>query len=164
MKVEDLIVGNSYYHTIDGDMDNAKVVRYLGHFLPGVYRFKTKDLVETPLTKAQIESTNFGIAVAYDNNFETAIEEFCKNARKGVSETLLSRSNTHGNFGSNGKTMQSLKDICREGDTWPELKPHQKEAIDMICHKIGRIVNGDGQFKDHWHDIVGYATLVEEEL
>jgi len=34
----------------------------------------------------------------------------------------------------------------------------------MICHKISRIVNGDPNYKDSWHDIIGYAKLIEDKL
>ena len=34
----------------------------------------------------------------------------------------------------------------------------------MIFHKIGRIVNGDPNYADSWHDIAGYAKLVEDRL
>jgi hypothetical protein len=38
------------------------------------------------------------------------------------------------------------------------------EALDMIAHKIGRIVNGDPMYDDSWRDIAGYATLVEKHI
>ena len=34
----------------------------------------------------------------------------------------------------------------------------------MIASKIARIVNGDPDYADNWHDIAGYARLVEKEL
>jgi hypothetical protein len=34
----------------------------------------------------------------------------------------------------------------------------------MIQHKIARILNGDPTYTDNWHDIAGYATLVEQHL
>jgi len=40
----------------------------------------------------------------------------------------------------------------------------QWEALEMIVHKIGRIVNGDPDVTDHWVDIAGYATLIAERL
>jgi len=40
----------------------------------------------------------------------------------------------------------------------------QREALDMICHKIARIVNGNPDYADSWTDIAGYATLVAERL
>jgi hypothetical protein len=40
------------------------------------------------------------------------------------------------------------------------LHADQQEALDMICHKIGRIINGDANYDDSWRDIAGYAQLV----
>ena len=34
----------------------------------------------------------------------------------------------------------------------------------MIVHKIGRILNGDPEFHDSWHDIVGYAQLAADRV
>ena len=34
----------------------------------------------------------------------------------------------------------------------------------MIQHKIARVLNGDPNYPDNWHDIAGYARLVEREL
>jgi len=34
----------------------------------------------------------------------------------------------------------------------------------MILHKIARILNGDPEYSDNWHDIAGYATLIEVAL
>ena len=34
----------------------------------------------------------------------------------------------------------------------------------MIFHKIGRIINGDPDYADSWHDIAGYAQLVANRL
>ena len=44
------------------------------------------------------------------------------------------------------------------------LTPDQQEALDMIFHKIGRIVNGDPDYADSWVDIAGYAKLVADRL
>jgi hypothetical protein len=42
--------------------------------------------------------------------------------------------------------------------------PIQVEALEMIAHKIGRILSGDPNHQDHWDDIAGYAKLVSERL
>ena len=81
-----------------------------------------------------------------------------------VSSTLASRADTHGSFIENGKLMQDLKDKCRDAPNWYKLTPHQREAVDMICHKLGRILCGNPNHSDHWHDIAGYATLVDKLL
>jgi hypothetical protein len=44
------------------------------------------------------------------------------------------------------------------------LAPDQQESLDMILHKIGRIVNGDPDYDDSWVDIAGYAKLVADRL
>jgi hypothetical protein len=44
------------------------------------------------------------------------------------------------------------------------MAPDQREALDMIAHKIGRILNGDPDYSDSWRDIAGYATLVADRL
>jgi hypothetical protein len=38
------------------------------------------------------------------------------------------------------------------------------EALDMIAVKISRILTGDPNYSDNWHDIQGFAKLVENRL
>jgi hypothetical protein len=38
------------------------------------------------------------------------------------------------------------------------------ETLDMIAHKIGRIIAGNAAEPDHWRDIAGYAQLVANRL
>ena len=46
---------------------------------------------------------------------------------------------------------------------WAKLEQTQRESLDMIAHKIGRILAGDPDFRDHWDDIAGYAKLVADK-
>jgi hypothetical protein len=39
-----------------------------------------------------------------------------------------------------------------------------REALEMLAHKTGRILNGDPAYADSWHDIAGYVRLVEQRL
>lgn len=82
-----------------------------------------------------------------------------KDPSRGV---LNERGSTHGDFEQNGIIMQQLKSAMRYHEGWKELNPYQREALEMIQHKIGRILCGDPNFQDHWTDIAGYARLVEE--
>ena len=41
--------------------------------------------------------------------------------------------------------------------------PHRM-ALYMIASKMARIVNGDFNYRDNWHDIGGYSKLVEDLL
>ena len=38
------------------------------------------------------------------------------------------------------------------------------EALDLIASKIGRMLSGNLNYIDNWHDIAGYATLIENRL
>ena len=62
--------------------------------------------------------------------------------------------------------MQGLKRLladhaAKHGKTFAD---DQWEALEMIVHKIGRIVNGNPDKVDHWVDIAGYAKLIADRL
>lgn len=76
------------------------------------------------------------------------------------SEQLLKeRDRTHGDFEENSAVAQDIKTLIRGCSNWSLMSPSHKEALDMIAHKIGRIMAGDWTHQDHWDDIVGYAKL-----
>lgn len=77
---------------------------------------------------------------------------------------IAERGSRYGKFKDGADIMQSLKDTMRDVDGWNNLTASQKEALDMIQHKIGRILNGDPTYDDSWKDIAGYATLIVNEL
>lgn len=81
-----------------------------------------------------------------------------------LQETLTQRGNRYGTFNDNANTCQYIKDFMRKHNSWLDMTPYQMEALDMIAHKIARILNGDPSYIDSWHDIAGYATLVENIL
>lgn len=78
--------------------------------------------------------------------------------------TLEERGTTHGDFSDNSRAAQELKRVMQSHQNWEHLTDVQKEAIHMICHKLGRVAAGDPNHKDHWLDLAGYATLVSERL
>lgn len=81
-----------------------------------------------------------------------------------IGKILDERQKTHGNFKTHAQTAQNLKATMRATKKWNELEWEQKEALEMIAHKIARILSGNADFQDHWTDISGYATLVGREL
>lgn len=82
-----------------------------------------------------------------------------------TTEALITeRGSRYGKFKDGAEIMQSLKDTMRDVGGWNNLTASQKEALDMIQHKIGRILNGDPTYDDSWKDIAGYATLIVNEL
>lgn len=78
-------------------------------------------------------------------------------------ELLKERAKTHGSFKHHATITQSLKanlqDSCRGQLHYGTLCPEHREALEMIVHKIGRIIAGNPNVKDHWDDIAGYARL-----
>ena len=82
-----------------------------------------------------------------------------------IRETLGSRAKDYGHFRDGAALMQALKATARGWPGWEgRMAPYQREAVDMILHKLGRILNGNPDHIDSWHDIAGYATLVERIL
>lgn len=84
----------------------------------------------------------------------------------GVEQTLNERGSRYGRFAGHAEITQALKNVihaelCKRKKV---LADDQQEALDMICHKIGRIINGDPDYADSWHDIAGYASLVDSRL
>ena len=79
---------------------------------------------------------------------------------------LAERGSRYGLFVDHAAITQELKNlIYRHADRMgKDFAPDQAEALDMICHKIGRIVNGDPNHYDSWADIAGYAKLVSDRL
>jgi hypothetical protein len=58
----------------------------------------------------------------------------------------------------------SLKQTLGETLGWQRLSPDKKEALEMIQHKIVRILNSDPEFHDSWHDIIGCAKLAADRV
>lgn len=81
-----------------------------------------------------------------------------------VDQTVTERGERYGKFKDGSVIMQDLKNIMRDTPNWEGLTPSQREALEMIQHKIGRILNGDPMYDDNWRDICGYSQLVLDEL
>ena len=83
-----------------------------------------------------------------------------------VDETLDARAVEYGKFIEGAEVMQMLKRVVLNAlnNRDKTLAHDQAEALDMIIHKIGRIINGNPDVVDHWLDIAGYAKLVADRL
>jgi hypothetical protein len=83
-----------------------------------------------------------------------------------IKQTLNERGKRYGSFKGHAEVSQRLKVVVQEELETREkfLSPVQQEAVDMILHKLARIVNGDASYIDSWRDIVGYTQLVVDEL
>lgn len=87
-----------------------------------------------------------------------------------IESTLEERGKRYGKFTGHAKASQSIQASIEDGFMhndnfrYGDMDDDMKEALLMIAHKIGRIVNGDPWYADSWHDIAGYATLVANRL
>jgi len=81
-----------------------------------------------------------------------------------IQQVLNERGSRYGNFDTNAEIAQRLKDAMKDSPSWDVLKPYQKEALEMIQHKISRMLNGDVTYDDNVVDIIGYAELMLEQM
>lgn len=94
----------------------------------------------------------------------TPIPADATDATDATDALLDERGKTHGDFAEHAAVTRAIKDaVCSLGNA-DKLSDVQAEALDMIAHKIGRIMAGDPNHKDHWDDIAGYARLVSQRL
>jgi len=83
---------------------------------------------------------------------------------KNIASMMDDRGKTHGKFSEGSKICQALKEVVRSSPNWSRLHADQREALEMICHKMQRILGGDPDHADHWDDIAGYALLIPQRL
>jgi hypothetical protein len=81
-----------------------------------------------------------------------------------VDELLDDRRKTHGRWIDNARIVQSTKELWRREEGWQRLSNGQREGLEMIAHKIARILTGNPNHVDHWADVAGYAQLIVKEL
>ena len=83
-----------------------------------------------------------------------------------ITEILEERGKRYGIFKNHANISQRLKYVVADALSSRKgiVEDDQREALDMICHKIARIVNGDPDYADSWIDIAGYAQLVADRL
>jgi hypothetical protein len=90
-----------------------------------------------------------------------------------LEDTLAERGSRYGDFTDHARCCQSITESMRlfsvgTGDEfkipWDDLPDTHKQALTVIADKIARILSGDPNYADNWHDIQGYAKLVEDRL
>lgn len=108
--------------------------------------------------------------------------EVCKKLNPGVmpvtaekstvEKTLSERGSRYGDFTDHARLCQEIKHTMQNfapanwttSAPWLHLSDVQKQALEVIADKIARILSGDPNYADNWHDIQGYAKLVEDRL
>lgn len=82
----------------------------------------------------------------------------------GIDATLKERGARYGSFRTQAAIAQALKEVMWALPSFKKMTPDKKQALEVIADKIARILNGDPEYHDNWHDIVGYAKLVADTL
>ena len=81
-----------------------------------------------------------------------------------IDQTLKERGKIYGQYSEVARISQNIKAAYEDSANWHCLDPEKRESLHMIANKISRILNGDPSDWDSWHDIIGYATLIEKNL
>lgn len=81
-----------------------------------------------------------------------------------INKILAERKKTHGSFYANSRVSQEFKAIMYSQTSGASFSPEMREGLDMIFHKLSRIIAGNPNHEDHWDDIAGYATLVANSI
>lgn len=82
-----------------------------------------------------------------------------------VENTLRERGKRYGDFADHARVAQTIKRAFDDkASNYNDLPDMHRQALEVIADKIARILTGDFQYADNWHDIQGYAKLVEDRL
>lgn len=81
-----------------------------------------------------------------------------------LEKTLAERGAVYGRFVDQAEISQSLKRVMRSAPGWQELPNDMRESLEMVAHKVARILNGNPDHVDSWRDVGGYVALVEKRL
>jgi len=130
-----------------------------------IHAVKTRLAAEEAAPKAVKETT-----LSVDKNVFPKVGEYIEvEGAKSVQEIdaiLNERGSRYGNFMDHATITYQLKQVARDfaAEKGKHFAYDQCEALDMIFHKLGRILNGDPNYADSWIDIAGYAQLVADRL
>lgn len=81
-----------------------------------------------------------------------------------IEETLKTRGNVHGDFVESAVFKDAVGKLIRLTPNYDRMGHACRQAMFMIVEKMGRILYGNPTFADHWHDISGYAKLIDDAI
>lgn len=81
-----------------------------------------------------------------------------------VTDTLQERGTRYGDFARHAAVADNLKRAMRNSPNWAGLSAVHTQALEVIADKIARVLTGDPNYADNFHDIGGYAKLVENYI
>ena len=81
-----------------------------------------------------------------------------------IDAVLTERGSRYGNFEDHARITQALKAAMIDSPNWNILRDDTREALEMVAHKVGRMLNGDPEYTDNVIDIIGYMQLVLDRM
>jgi hypothetical protein len=153
----------------------AKVAKKFKTSMPYTYKIRARaraeswqppELLDTP------ETLDDAFGISLKDVPDHPSEELTRKAiaaAKELSKTdsiLDTRAMEYGTFADGAALMQAIKRTMaahaqRHRKTFAD---DQWEALEMIVHKMARIINGNPDNVDSWRDIAGYAVLIADRL
>ena len=102
-----------------------------------------------------------------DDNPQSLNEQYAEIEQvrqQSVEATLAERQSTYGNFEDVAFVTENIMSVLGSVrvNGLSELPTTHRMALYMIASKMARIVNGDFNHLDGWHDIGGYSKLIEK--
>ena len=139
------------YKSAHPEANAGKIATAVGCSQIAVYSYNRRQALKKKAVLEKKAAPPVQLEMFPDNSVDTILDE---------------RRSKYGLFYKQAQISQGLKDIVygQLSNSGKHLAPDQSEALNMILHKIARIVNGDPDHIDSWVDIAGYATLVSDRL
>lgn len=110
---------------------------------------------DTPESVANDEKIEIAGTIESGPDFESHLS--------GVDVTLAERQSQYGSFEDVAMVTESIVAAMRKCN-YDSMPPNMRMSLYMIASKMARIVNGNSNYIESWHDISGYAKLMENEL
>jgi hypothetical protein len=92
------------------------------------------------------------------------VPDFLKAPSPGIEGTLAERGKRYGPYTGQATISQNLQDLMRSTPGWARMRHDARDALSLIASKIARMLNGNPDYADNWHDIQGYAKLIEDRI
>lgn len=81
-----------------------------------------------------------------------------------INDILKERGSRYGDFGVQARTAQNIRDAFEASPNWHLLPPYMKEALSLMTTKFSRLLTGDHMYMDNVVDLIGYMTLMKQEM
>lgn len=78
--------------------------------------------------------------------------------------TLEERGGRYGPYIEQSRVSQNIQKAIRDSNNYEDMPADMQGCLQMIAEKLSRALTGDMYYIDNWHDIAGYAALVEKRL